>query len=93
MKKKYLTALLLGLAIILSASTYGYSAIAEPPSSNEYSTDLNGDGKAETISAEFSEMECVLHIGGETVKVQGCNFLPKLFITDIDKKDKKREVY
>lgn len=59
---------------------------------NSLVADLNGDGKKETISADFAGDVCIIKMNDKSLRVDGSSFLPKIYLVDINKKDKIKEI-
>ena len=70
------------------------------PQGDTKSADLNGDGKMDTISAVFVDLDdqigiagnCVLKVNDKTITIPGAYFDKKLYIVDINKADRFKEI-
>jgi hypothetical protein len=96
MKKRTMLSILV-MSIFILTSTHGSTVqgSSKATTTNKYqaSTDLNGDGKTDRITLTFtSEYEYTLMINGISIKGEGENVNEKIYIVDINKGDKIKEV-
>ena len=94
-KRTILSILVISIFILSNMNVSSVQGSSKATSTNKYqaSADLNGDGKIDKITLSFtSEYQYTLMINDISIKGEGENVNKKIYIVDLNKKDKIKEV-